>query len=117
MGTHTTPEKVSGMSRDSRIKLAEAMGWEWQQSSDPLIGRWSFGGMTHDYGLWHHYIPDPENDANDDYAVLEWMRKEREGFSTCYLLTTRTRWSYQIGDYARAALEVLDTAPRGHEHE
>ena len=55
---------------------------------------------------------DPFTDANDDYAVLEWMRKEATwtvGDMTdkfCDQLEWPC-WEYQIGDYARAALKVL----------
>ncbi len=65
-----------------RIRLAEAMGIH-------LLDRTNFY---------------PFSDANDDYAVLEWMRRERKisyrniGQSYCY----------QIGDYARSALKVID---------
>jgi len=62
-------------------------------------------------------LPDPFTDANDDYAVLEFMRKiHRPEVST-----TSDQWAswdrfvvnlpeclvddYQIGDYARAVLK------------
>ena len=61
---------------------------------------------------------DPFTDANDDYAVLEWMKSERfhplEGCDyTEWLLVINNALKlkmaidYQIGDYARAALKVL----------
>ncbi len=88
------------MSRENRIKLAKAMGWtNLDVCGHTLIGTDTDGTRG--------VAPDPFHDANDDYSVLGWMRKERERFATCYLLTTRTRWSYKVGDYARAALTVL----------
>jgi len=111
---------------DDRIKLAEAMGWKHTAPSE--------GGIT-DKKLWHweirdpdkriawypHELPDPENDANDDYAVLEWMRQTYEHNSKERMLfgiylaeqfgVTKEKLNflnYQIGDYARAALKVIN---------
>ena len=73
-----------------RIALAEAMG------IDPEIA-------------WD--VVDPLTDANDDYAVLEWMRENSP------LLFTPSFWRefnqahlmsvYTPGDYARAAYKVV----------
>ena len=58
-------------------------------------------------------IPDPFTDANDDYAVLEWMRElgvmddSRIEYDRAWDKLPE-RGEYQIGDYARAALKVLD---------
>ena len=84
-----------------RIKLAEAMG------AKCVDGIWHWKGST-----WNELLFDPLTDANDDYAVLEWMRAEvrREGISWlngCGLLSLAAH-NYQIGDYARAALKVLE---------
>ena len=50
---------------------------------------------------------DPFTDANDDYAVLEWMRKQ--GAATgAFELHNSYKANYFIGDYARAALKVID---------
>ena len=55
-----------------RIKLAEAMGWkkhpseDWWQSPKQSV----FKPVE--------YLPDPFTDANDDYAVLGWMRNMDE---------------------------------------
>jgi hypothetical protein len=68
---------------------------------------------------------DPFIDANDDYAVLEWARETWEGKQGqhgrwnqfvlyCperYYVTGSfepARVDYQIGDYARAALKVIN---------
>jgi len=73
---------------NDRIKLAEAMG------SVPSCD-------------WSTF--DPFNNANDDYAVLEWMRKEMPHNQWLKVQKHWTpAWLYQIGDYARAALKVID---------
>lgn len=87
---------------DDRIRLAEAMGGSiWEAYIDP-------GKHPECVDL-----PDPFINANDDYAVLEWMRKKTEfhkptnaRFSIHQYLPTA--WNYKIGDYARAALKVLE---------
>ena len=102
-----------------RIKLAEARGWTKSRQPDwwiPPGYKWGDG-----LSAPTHKLPDPENDANDDYAVLEWARKEWRdkatnkkkygpGFSFKWY-TFRERLGsntmYQIGDYARAALKVI----------
>ncbi len=72
-------------------------------------------------------LPDPFTDANDDYAVLEWMRAVTEIPADNFTPEDWQRWlefqaalssdtnsksglkgDYQIGDYARAALKVLE---------
>lgn len=102
--------------QQARIKLAEAMGWELTATApDGWIGEqpeewWLFNG---DY---HSHLPfDPFTDANDDYAVLEWMRaKELNMNKSKYAFEfygwLRSAENYQIGDYARAALKVIDEA-------
>ena len=95
---------------NDRIKLAEAMGWQ-----EAFKGAWIKPGASDDsyaYGA----LPDPFTDANDDYAVLEWMRGKYAGNED------DTPWDsewftfkdalgnaidYEIGDYARAALKVI----------
>lgn len=68
--------------RDTIVKLAEAMG------IDPL---------------WF----DPFASAADDYAVLQWMRNNSDlsrKFNECLEFFA---WNYKLGDYARAAMNVL----------
>ena len=102
------------MVENGRIKLAEAMGW-WdieKHRSGQFLGR---KGEILSSGLKppRVEIPDPENDANDDYAVLEWMRKtyqpnsiyNKVAYDFAHSLSEPA--SYQIGDYARAALKVI----------
>ena len=91
----------------ARIALAEAMGWivkdgDLYNPNDPS----PFDEMA------VMPLPNPFTDANDDYAVLEWMRSfvMRHQTSTkdfeCRL--QGWSWKYQIGDYARAACKVLE---------
>jgi len=52
---------------------------------------------------------DPFTDANDDYAVLEWMRNHRGKYcGVIYNVMDGKSVDYKIGDYARAALEVIE---------
>ena len=99
-----------------RIKLAEAMGWKykstngWFQWTNPqgyAIGSMALGKK--------HIVPpiNPFKDANDDYAVLEWMREKQNGDKDdCFIWTLFASgcpsYSYKVGDYARAALKVLE---------
>ena len=89
---------------NDRIKLAEAMGW-----MTTAAGQW-FYGPDHLSG-YQDNPPDPFTDANDDYAVLRWFAEQedsqqREGFLEIIYDIRLT--DYVIGDYARAALKVLD---------
>jgi len=85
---------------DDRIKLAEAMGWKRLNKTEWLDP----DGIRHtNFGF------NPFTDANDDYAVLEWMRKnETMPMSLCGKLA----FHYKVGDYARAALKVLEQESR-----
>ena len=84
-----------------RIKLAEAMGWTPNRTNekwtDPATG--TSGNRLLD-------LPDPFTDANDDYAVLEWMR-ENLTITQRYKFLDENVQNYRIGDYARAALKAL----------
>ena len=103
------------MSDQDRIKLAEAMGWR-RTPCECVDGGQRHGWESPDKTLFRktNELPDPENDANDDYAVLEWLRAE-DNKPWPYMLsqldygTRRYKWDYQIGDYARAALKVIGT--------
>ncbi len=60
------------------------------------------------------YSFNPYENANDDYAVLEWMRntwskdKQNDWLLANLKLGKDDFLRYQIGDYARAALKVLE---------
>lgn len=61
------------------------------------------GILTYDFDAERlPYYPNPFVDANDDYAVLEYYR-DRLRFMDKLCMS-----SYRIGDYARAALKVLE---------
>lgn len=76
---------------EARIKLAKVMGIKPTIISDLILNKYSF---------------DPFTDANNDYAVLEWMRENHlEEFQN--VLDGQRAWHYKIGDYARAACKVL----------
>jgi hypothetical protein len=116
--------------REKRIKLAEAMGYkcsgcDWREMGGKLGSKWwmaVLGCPVHEFK--------PHKDANDDYAVLEWLRapaigddqtdedwhqwtrfvsemhdiprdRNRPGIYSAQTI-------YQIGDYARAALKVIE---------
>ncbi len=111
------------------IKIAEMMGWRWSENSNKEAGggRWYRpDGSYTDLCIKYAEIPDPYTDANDDYAVLEWMRESEERlddggalfakfiFALRYIQRTRGTLTnvnsegYEIGDYAKAALKVID---------
>ena len=86
---------------ERRIKLAEAMGWGqvdmadigpcWQSPDNRILP-----------------LPDPFASADDDYAVLEWAYGQGEVFALKFAKHLKNIWRYQIGDYARAALKVIE---------
>lgn len=121
---------------DDRIKLAEAMGWEIEKPYESAV-RCRYGGkatmrlilpngggqICNDETIGTH-LPDPFTSANDDYAVLEWMRetivdqmRPEDPVMVNKVLASHSqsllknrlgyKFDYQIGDYARAALKVL----------
>lgn len=96
---------MSESERD-RIRLAEAMGWSTVRHTKEWHGN-TWEGVKSGEHSWR--LPDPFTDANDDYAVLEWMREQswypEKLPQYCF---DRPLHSYGVGDYARAALKVLD---------
>ena len=97
------------------IRLLHAMGWTHaeEHSDNP---EWRGMWFTPDGG---GPMPQPKLDANFDYAVLEWMREQppKEHTDGLYLycpfieeMEGRDAMEYEIGDYARAALKVLEQA-------
>ena len=110
---------------NDRIKLAEAMGWThdeidencWHSPDDDPKGPWTDTAYHHHFKLTS--LPDPYTDANDDYSVLVWMREHHKWQEfkpalgklreeSIYWRNSQFTWMYQIGDYARAALKVID---------
>jgi len=99
-----------------RIKLAEAMGWTPQVRDVRVPPVWL--SQDGEVSRYLFELPDPFTDANDDYAVLEWMKSEQfyplEGYDYTEwrvainnALKLKTAIDYKIGDYARAALKVI----------
>jgi len=104
-----------------RIKLCEAMGWVCTSKTtytdgsvhkafwrDPETG--TGGNAACD-------LPDPFTSANDDYAVLEWLRSDNDRADAAFEalenmthcpLPSEFSINYEIGDYARAALKVIE---------
>lgn len=118
------------MTDQGRITLAEAMGWRWvENQGNAGGGRWyKPDGDYLDFVSAKWRMPfSPFTDANDDYAVLEWMREnltervvaeypgtkwelELESIQDAPSNPFFNSWcQYQVGDYARAALKVIET--------
>lgn len=94
--------KLNDNTEDNRIKIAEAIGWKRHESeewwADPDSGMFKTS----------EFLPDPFTDANDDYACLEWMRNSEDRIQRTLYLAGLPTHTYQIGDYARALLAVID---------
>jgi hypothetical protein len=103
---------------NDRTKLAEAMGWKEHHGIGNYPRQWRIQGPGYS---WCEYseddLPNPFTDANDDYAVLEWMRSDAMYVTAAYPkfcdqlyvgLGRGKVWKYEIGFYARAALRVID---------
>ena len=110
--------------QEKRIKLAEAMGWtdieEKICGTPPYSTRVLFGCPPKFPGGGKDCVPKYFTDANDDYAVLEWMRqfegtqKYRDFIFELRLLQNKCvdfnpmlYENYQIGDFACAAYKVI----------
>jgi hypothetical protein len=89
-------------------KLARLVGIkDWTELGTPMVP--SYDGCE-----WEHYRQwNPRESADDDYAVLEWMRNKDARYIYDFknaLFDQRNEhlsYDYKIGDYARAALKVL----------
>jgi len=101
-----------------RIRLAEAMGWrnceakgfvnvDGEPAQCPAGEPPPFGQPPYIAPL-----PDPFTDANDDYAVLEFVRLGRDAWRLKAFdeLSKLDACDYRVGDYARAALKALESA-------
>lgn len=95
------------MSDKHRIMLAEAMGFMFEGN----VVTWPDDNATH-WATWKLKW-NPFTDANDDYAVLEWARKQGDEFWQAfknYFMDVRADWNiwnYETGLFARAAVAVL----------
>ena len=93
------------MTEYARIKLAEAMGITVEMPSTKGAAPYRVvypngGGQICEDPC--DYLPNPFADANDDYAVLVWIRKRHPNLKWHHHMG-----NYQIGDYARIALEAI----------
>ena len=68
------------MSDVDRIKLAEAMGWEWKASTaegTEMVGRWYKDHSAHGNWVPYEATPiDPFTDANDCEALIKWLTEQ-----------------------------------------
>ena len=117
---------------EARIKLAEARGYVRVKST---ANHWYFpkGSAAEGSTIGLVGLPDPFTNANDDYAVLEWMRPKNFRESKPIMGPEHERWrdfifelrliqlkenressaiqeGYMLGDNARAACSVLAIA-------
>lgn len=96
---------------DDRIALAEFVGWKEHHGIGDYPREWRLYGPGKSWTERKlNELPNPFEDANDDYAVLnhvddQWPRGSNEFLRFTELL--QPAWCYQIGDYARAALKVI----------
>ena len=91
-----------------RIKLAEAMGWtDFIEEFGLILPPGARDARPITQG--HQLPPDPFTDANDDYAVLKWIHAQHfKVYMYSALGPDAHPLDYKIGDYARAALKVLN---------
>lgn len=119
MTDHHESERIRLLEKMNRIRLAMFIGWTAAEdhSDNPEWRGMAFSPNGSGPMSW----PNPFEDANDDFAILERMRKlgKKHGVWN-YQNADSVKWmraisdfckfarDYQIGDYARAALKVLE---------
>lgn len=93
---------------NDRIRLAEAMGWKLITND---VSSWvSPSGRNSGYAVLEKAF-DPLTDANDDYAVLEWMLDKYRSYEIEKAFDHNGfahRWVYSTGYYAESALTLLN---------
>lgn len=115
-------------SMEDRILLAEARGWTPQTNEPNGEPVWLSPDGEDPCYLFE--LPDPFTDANEDYAMLEWMRPDDAQNSKPIMGPEHERWrdfifelrllqlkrgkesdaiyeAYELGDNARAAVIVI----------
>ncbi len=109
-------DEMTRQTNQQRIKLAEAIGWT---RGEVRIVRVMGRSIPHQRwidpeGSDRAQLPDPFTDANDDYAVLEWLRANKKMLYSdrVYYRLGRPLDEYQIGEYARAALIALSSGDK-----
>jgi len=87
---------------NDRIKIAEAMGYAFI----PLTDSW----LTPCGKRTVKKLPDPFTSADDDYACLDYFRINKNDGVDHFIVEIERGWQseYQIGDYARACLRVIE---------
>ncbi len=115
---------------NERIKLAEAMGWKKAEGNGGAVGMYDYWidpeGDDHGKSRFDGSPAfDPFNSVSDDYAVLEWVRQlhadyqltDGSGFDFSWHFYRSfdgvTMCNYDIGDFARAAVIVLQQRSQG----
>ncbi len=97
-----------------RININEMMGWkQWK----PAVYDDLWMSPEGRGGLYAYHMPDPENNADDDYKILEWAREQplkffsdfRDALRSLRMVTgmwhgSKYSWNYKVGDYMRAVL-------------
>ena len=93
--------------QEKRIKLAEFVGWK-RLEHDP--DRWYHDDRPQEECRRTENLPDPKNNANADYAILERMRNHERWteFSRVLADYCNRTCDYQIGDYGKVALKVIE---------
>ena len=101
------------MMNKDRAKLAKLVGWKLGppetltvQGQKITMQRW-FNPAGHSQGPTA--VPNPLNNASDDHALLKFMRNHNESYKFQEVADQIFHWNYEIGDNARAALQVLET--------
>lgn len=103
-----------------RIRIYEAMGWQWSMVDDHW-GEWvrpDGSSCRRPRGMRCSALPDPFTSADDDYAVLCWVRHGnnsaeqyrlfKNAFESDYIDGIARWYLYEVGDYARAFLKTLE---------
>ncbi|MEO1035244.1 MAG: hypothetical protein AAFX44_06750 [Pseudomonadota bacterium] len=95
---------------EARIRLAQWMGWKWEEREYGITGQPTVVWIN-PAGKTVMQPPDPFTDANDDYAVLTHFRSIPHCKLKASFFWELSDWNaagYEVGDYARASLAVLD---------
>ena len=100
------------MNDADRIRLAEARGWthiesrRFKHMGDKYLTGKAPNAPEKQWG--HSEIPDPEHDANDDYAVLLAAREKGLDEKLYLWIGKSLITDYEIGDFGRGYLKMLD---------